>query len=146
VANRTRCPAWQARIAGRAEEHDVVFGGDEVQRAQVGDDLAFEAAGVLEVEVLEGFAGWESGGPDPAFAAVGFSCGDLALQAGDEELLMRPGLRPGSLGQSGDGVAHRRCLQRSGQERDFCGQVPGRCLARRGGHQATSSLRPKNAS
>src|ERR671911_2764839 len=30
--------------AGRAEEHDVVLRGDEVQGAEVGDDLAFEGA------------------------------------------------------------------------------------------------------
>jgi len=44
--------------------------------------------GVVEVEVFQRFAGREPGGADPAFAAVGFPGGDLALQAGDEELLM----------------------------------------------------------
>jgi hypothetical protein len=42
--------------AGRAEEHDVVFRGDEVEGAQVGDDLAFEGPLMVEVEVLQGFA------------------------------------------------------------------------------------------
>jgi hypothetical protein len=43
--------------ARRAEEHDVVFRGDEVEGAQVGDDLAFEGPLMVEVEVLQGFAG-----------------------------------------------------------------------------------------
>ena len=52
----TRCPAWQARIAepdgqvglagaGRAEEDHVLLGGDEVQGAQVGDQVAFAGRG-----------------------------------------------------------------------------------------------------
>ena len=81
--------------AGRAEEDDVVAGGDEVQGAQVGDQVAFEAAGVVEVEPLRALAGREPGSPDPALAAVGVVGGDLALQAGDQGLLVRPGLRAG---------------------------------------------------
>jgi hypothetical protein len=38
---------------GWTEEHHVVFGGDEVQGAQMGDGVAFEAAGVVEVELLQ---------------------------------------------------------------------------------------------
>jgi len=38
--------------SGWAEENDVVAGGDEVQGAQVGDGVAFEPAGVVEVELL----------------------------------------------------------------------------------------------
>ena len=85
--------------AGRAEEDHVLFGGDEVQRAEVGDLVAFEAAGMVEVEVLQRFAGREPGGSDPAFAAVGVAGGDLTLQAGGQELLMAPRLGAGPLGQ-----------------------------------------------
>jgi hypothetical protein len=67
----------------------------------MGDDLAFEAAGVAEAELLQGLAGGEPGGPDPAFAAVGLTGGDLPLQAGGQELLMSPALRPGPLSQPG---------------------------------------------
>ena len=99
MANATRCPAWQARIAspvarcvlpvpGGPEEDHVVFGGDEVQGAQVRDHLAFQAAGVAEVEVLQALAGREPGRADAALAAVGLAGGDLPLQAGDQELLM----------------------------------------------------------
>jgi hypothetical protein len=55
---------------GRSEEHDVLFAGDEVQGAQVRDLVAFQAAGVVVVEVLQRLAGREPGGPDPALAAV----------------------------------------------------------------------------
>jgi hypothetical protein len=87
--------------AGRAEEHDVLAAGDEVQRAQVRDQVAFEAAGVVEVELLQALAGGEPGSADPALAAVGLTGGDLALQARDEELLVRPGLRAGPLREPG---------------------------------------------
>jgi hypothetical protein len=48
---------------------------DEVEGAEVGDGVAFEAAGVVEVELLEALAGREPGSPDAAFPAVGLpSC------------------------------------------------------------------------
>ena len=93
--------------------------------AQVRDQVAFEAAGVVEVELLEGLAGREPGGADPTFAAVGLPGGDLALQAGDEEFLVGPGLGAGPFGQAGHRLAQRRGLQRPGQERDL-----GRCRSR----------------
>jgi hypothetical protein len=46
------------------------------------DGVAFEAAGVVEVELLETLAGGEPGRADAAFPAVGLSRGDLSLQAG----------------------------------------------------------------
>ena len=92
--------------AGRAEEDHVVAGGDEVQGAQVGDGVAFERAGVVEVELLQALAGGETGSADAALAAVRFPGGDLALQAGDQELLMAPVVCPGPLGQPG--TASRR--------------------------------------
>ena len=116
--------------AGRAEEDHVLLGGDEVQGAQVGDQVAFQAAGVVEVELLQGLAGREPGGADPALAAVGLAGGDLALQAGGQELLVGPGLGPGPFGQPGDRLAQRRRLQRPGQERQLGWPRPGRwsCL------------------
>jgi hypothetical protein len=129
------------------EEHHVLAGGDEVQGAQVGDQVAFEAAGVVEVEFLEALAAREPGGADAAFAAVGLAGGDLALQAGGEELLVCPALGPGSLGQPWDGHAQGRRHQCAGQERQLAGDVPplGRALpcwcrtraGGSGGHHAT---------
>ena len=54
------------------------------QGAQVGDGIAFESAGAVEVELLEALAGREPSGAHSAFPAGG----DFALQAGDEELLV----------------------------------------------------------
>lgn len=43
--------------AGGPEEHDVLSGFDEVERAEMRDDVAFEGALVVEVELLERLAG-----------------------------------------------------------------------------------------
>jgi hypothetical protein len=86
----------------------------KVEGAEVGDQVAFEAAGVIEVELLQALAGWEAGGADAALAAVGLAGGDLALQAGDEELQVAPGLGDGTFGESFDRVTQRRCFQRAG--------------------------------
>jgi len=64
-----------------------------------------QAAGVVEVEFLQRFAGREPGGADAALAAVGLAGGDFTLQAGGQELLVRPGLGPGPLSQPGDRFA-----------------------------------------
>src|SRR6266511_787872 len=94
LAGADRQPDGEVGFAGAAwaEEHDVLPRGDEVQGAQVSDGVAFERAGVLEVELLDRLAGGEAGGADAAFSAVRFAGGDFALQAGDEELRVRPRL------------------------------------------------------
>ena len=101
--------------AGRAEEHDVVAGGDEVEGAEVGDDVAFEGALVVEVELVEGLAGREAGGADAELAAVGLAGGDLAFEAGGEELLVGPAVGAGPFGEPLDRGGQRRCLQRPAQ-------------------------------
>ena len=93
---------------------------------------------MVEVELLQALAGREPGGADAALAAVGLPGGDLALQAGDQELLVRPGLRAGPFGQPRHRLAQRRRLQRPGQERHLGGQVPaGLGGGRAVGHHAT---------
>ena len=101
LAGADREPDSEVSLAGAgwSEEHDVVFRGDEVQRPQMCDHFSFQAAGVVEVELLQRLAGGEPGGADPAFTAVALAGGDFALQAGDEELLMRPGLGAGAFGE-----------------------------------------------
>ena len=125
LAGADRQPDGEVGFAGAgwAEEDHVLLRGDEVQGAQVRDRVAFEAAGVVEVELLQRLAGGEAGGADAAFAAVAFAGGDFALQAGDEELLVRPGLGAGAFGEPVDGLAQRRRFQRAGQERDLGGEV-----------------------
>jgi hypothetical protein len=56
--------------AGRAEQHDVVAGVEEVELAEVLDDLAFDRALKGEVELLERLSGGEAGGLDPPLPAV----------------------------------------------------------------------------
>ena len=87
------------------------------------DDLAFEPAGVVEVELFQGLAGREPGRADPALAAVRLAGRYLALQAGDQELLMGPALGAGPLGQPLDRLAQRRCLQSAGQVGDLGGDI-----------------------
>jgi hypothetical protein len=81
---------WVLPVAGRAEEDHVLLAGNEVQGAEVGDQVAFQPSGIVEVELLQTLAGRESGGADPAFTAVGVAGGDLALQASGQVLLVRP--------------------------------------------------------
>src|SRR5437879_9490303 len=107
--------------SGRAEEDDVVAALDEVEGAEVSDDVTLEAALVVEVELLEGLAGREPGGADAQLAAVGLAGGDLTLQAGREELFMRPAVGPGSFTQAFNGLGERRRFQRSAQVGDVSG-------------------------
>jgi len=70
---------WGLAGAGRVEERHVLFGSNEIEGAEVGDYVAFEASGVVEVELLQRLSGREPGGPDAALAAVAFPRGDFAL-------------------------------------------------------------------
>jgi hypothetical protein len=54
---------------------------EEVELAEVLDDLAFDRALEGEVELLERFAGGEAGRLDAALAAVGLPGGDLDSSA-----------------------------------------------------------------
>ena len=90
-------------------------GGDEIQCSEVGDGVAFEAAGMVEVELLQRFSRREPGGADATLTAVGFSCRYFALQARRQVFLVAPVLGPGPFGQPGRGLAQRRGLERPGQ-------------------------------
>src|SRR5262249_18011397 len=114
-----------------------------VEGAQVGDHLAFEAAGVVEVELLQALARGEAGGADAALAAVGLPGGDFALQARGQELLMGPGLGFGPVGEAGDRFAQGWRLERAGEEGDLGGGVPRGGL---GSHHATPPSTPSAAS
>jgi hypothetical protein len=112
----------------------------------MGDRLPLEGAGVVEVELLQRLAGREAGVADAALAAVGLPGGDLALQAGSQELLVRPALSAGAFGEPAGGLPQAGRLERPGQEHELGGQIP----TPRGGlgwHQATPSVsRPKATS
>jgi hypothetical protein len=53
-SERVSVGSAKGRVAElRAQEHHVVLGDHEVQRAQMRDEVAFESAGVIEVELLQ---------------------------------------------------------------------------------------------
>jgi hypothetical protein len=91
----------------------------------VGNQVTFQAAGVVEVELLDALAGGEPGGADPPLSAVGVAGGNLALQTGSQILLMGPGFGAGPLGEPGRRVAQRGRFQCSGQEHQLTGHVTG---------------------
>jgi hypothetical protein len=133
--------------AGRSEEDHVVLGGDEIQRAQVGDQVTLQSAGVVEVELLQALARGEAGSADAALPAVRLAGGDLALQAGGQELLVGPRLGAGPLGEPGHRLPQCGCLQRAGQERNLGCDVSRRgCLGRRHHAAPPSKSRPKAVS
>ncbi len=88
--------------AGWPKKDHVVFGGDEVQGAEVGDHLPFEAALMVEIEVFDALAGGEAGGSDPILAAMVLAGCHLPFQAGRKELFVGPAFLPGPFRQPVD--------------------------------------------
>jgi hypothetical protein len=116
-------------VAGRAEQDDVVLGGQEVELAEVEHERLLHRALEAEVELLERLPRGEAGLLDPALATVRVSRGDLGLKQRLREALVAPFLRPGPLGQLRQRQRRRRRLQRPKQERE---------LGRSGGHAGIS--------
>jgi hypothetical protein len=100
--------------------------------------VAFEGPLVVVVEVLEGLAGREPGGADAALAAVVLAGGDLAFEAGGQELFMAPAVGAGPFGEPVDRRRQRRCLERPAQERQVRRWLAGGAA---GGHHATPKAR-----
>ncbi len=84
---------------GRAQEDDVVFGGQEVELAEMEDERLLHRALEAEVELLERLSGREAGLLDPRLAPVGVAGGDLGGKERLAEALVRPLLLPRPLGQ-----------------------------------------------
>jgi len=82
----------------------------EVQLAQVLDDLLLDRALEGEVELLERLARPEASGLDARLAAVALASADLGREHRLEEALMRPGLLAGALGEPRHSSAGCRCL------------------------------------
>jgi hypothetical protein len=95
--------------------------------------LACYAAQMGDIEFLDRLDRGETGGADAGLAAVGLTGGNFPLEAGDEELGVRPGLLQGAFGQPFGGVQQGRGFHRPGQK----GQIGGGLTAcpgpRRGG-------------
>lgn len=119
---------------GWAEEDHVVFAGDEVEGSEVGDDVSFEAALMVEVEIFDGFAGGEACSFDPVLTAVVLTGSHLPFQTGRKELFMGPTFGSGPFRQS----LHRGCQRRSFEGPAEPGEVGGGTAdGFLGGHQAT---------
>ncbi len=93
----------QVRLAGagRAQEDDVLAAVQEVELAEVQDQVALEARLEGEVELLKRFACREPGGLDAGLAAVAVAAVGLGLQQGSGELLVGPLVGARSLGELG---------------------------------------------
>jgi hypothetical protein len=98
--------------AGRAQQDDVVLGVQEVELAEVLDDLAADRALEGEVELLERLAGREARGLDPALAAVALARGDLRREQRLGEAIVAPLLLAGSVGELGRRAGGGRGLER----------------------------------
>ena len=104
----------------------------------MGDDVTFEAALMVEVEVFDGFAGGEAGGFDPVLTAVVLTGSDFPFQTGRKELFMGPSFGSGPFRQPIDRRRQRRSFQRPAEP----GQVGGGSAdSFLGGHQATPVAR-----
>src|SRR5215217_6080148 len=128
VANATRCPARQARIEtaiarcdlpvpGGPNRDDVLLGVQEVELAEVLDDLALDRALEGEVELLERLAGREARGLDAALAAMALPGGDLGREQDLGEALIAPLLLARTLGQLRQRAGGGRRLERPEQVR-----------------------------
>ena len=87
----------------------------------MGDDVFADAALVLEVEVLQGFPGRETGRGDAGLTAMRLAGGDLPLETGGEEVLVAPDLFPGAGGEAFDPGQKGGGLELPAQ----VGEIPG---------------------
>jgi hypothetical protein len=115
--------------SGWAGQHDVAGLGEESAGGQGRDLLADGALGV-EVEVLEGFAGGEGGGPDRQLGAGGAAGGDFPFQDGGQVVLMRPARVAGLRREPGRRLGDARRLERGLASSAGCGRRAVRSGAR----------------
>ncbi len=101
--------------AGRAQEDDVLFAGQEVELAEVGDERLLDRALKGEVELVQRLSGGEPRCFDAALAAVRLARGVLGREQRLGEALIAPLLRPGPVGELGQRPGGRGRLQRAEQ-------------------------------
>jgi hypothetical protein len=94
---------------GRSEQDHVLARVEEVELPEMLDDGLLHRALEGEVELLQGLAGWESGGLDPALATVGVASADLGAEQDLGEPLIAPLLFAGPVGE------HRQRPARGGR-------------------------------
>jgi hypothetical protein len=105
--------------AGRPQQDDVLFAGDEVELAEVQDGVARDRGLKGEVELLERLARREPRRLDPGLAAVAVAAVGLGLQERRGELLIAPFLLAGAVGELGQRPGGGRCLELAEQVRQL---------------------------
>ena len=125
---------WVLPVPGGLRKHDVGALGNEVESAEMRDDIAFERTLEGEVEILEGLAGGEPCRADAAFAAVVLAGGDFAFETRGEGLLMGPALGLARSSGPFERLGERHCL---GRAAEVCNVGRGS----RGGHHTTPRAR-----
>lgn len=70
------------------EQHDVLLASDEVESAEVRQDISPRRTLVIEVEILECRVRGKVGGADAILSVVRLACCDLALEAWGKKLLV----------------------------------------------------------
>jgi len=114
--------------AGRAQQHDVLFAGEEVELGEVQHRLATQRGLKGEIELLDRLARREPGGLDPGLAAVAVAAVDLGLEQRRGELLEAPLLVAGAVGELGQRPRGGRRLQRAEQVREL-GRGPAHAIS-----------------
>jgi hypothetical protein len=115
-------------VPGRAEQHDVLFAGEEVQLAEVQDAVATDRRLVGEVELLQRLARGEPGGLDAGLAAVAVAAVGLGLQQDGGELLIRPLLSAGAIGELRQRPGRGGRLELAKEVREL-GRRPGHAIS-----------------
>ena len=105
--------------AGRAEQDDVLFAGEEVELAEVQDGVARDRGLEGEVELLERLARREPRGLDAGLAAVAVAAVGLGLEQRRGELLIAPFLGAGAVGELGQRPRGGRRLELAEQVREL---------------------------
>ena len=105
--------------AGRAEQDDVLFAGEEVELSEVQDRVLGDRGLEGEVELLERLAGGEACGLDARLASVAVAAVGLGLEQRRGDLLVAPFLLAGAVGELGQRPRGGRRFELAEQVREL---------------------------
>jgi hypothetical protein len=105
--------------AGRPEQHDVLFAGEEVELAEMQDGVARDRGLEGEVELLERLARREPRCLDAGLAAVAVAAVGLGLEQRRGEVLIAPLLLAGAVGELGQRPCRGRRFELAEQMREL---------------------------
>ena len=107
-------------MPGTEQDH-VLAAVEEVELTEVLHERLLDRSLKGEVELLQGLAGGEPGGLDPALAAVAVARGHLGGEQRLGEAFIAPLLFAGTVCQHRERAGGRRRLERAEQVREFGG-------------------------